>query len=156
MILPYLYILAGCLYGGAAVIRRIYLSRQFSRLPVEEQNAWRDNAAWRALSGRQSASLVFSILFLLSVAVAALGLTSVWGISGSDTFALFALLLLPPFIVGFQATGIWTRVGVFPEEAGVRGGNGAMRFYYVVLITTWAVGVIGSYILGFLSLTTFF
>lgn len=154
--IPFLYIIAGCTYGTAAVVRRIYLSRQFSRLTVEEQDAWRDTAAMRPLGGIQVTSAIFSILLLLSALIAYLGLAGLSGIGDLSGYALLGLVFLPPFVVGFQVPDVWRRKTVFLEEAGLRGGNGAMHFYYVVLITTWAVGVIGSYILGFLSLTTFF
>lgn len=156
---PFLYIIAGCTYGTAAVVRRIYLSRQFSRLTIEEQDAWRDTAAIRPLGGIQVTSAIFSILLLLSALVAYLSLAGLSGVSGIGNlsgYALLGLVSLPPFVVGFQAAGVWRRKTVFLEEAGLRDGNGAMRFYYVVLITTWTVGIIGSYILGFLSLSTFF
>lgn len=157
--IPFLYIIAGCTYGTAAVVRRIYLSRQFSRLTVEEQEAWRDAAAMRPLDGIQVTSAIFSILLLLSALLAYLSLAELPGtpeFGDLGGYALLGLVFLPPFVVGFQVPDVWRRKTVFLEEAGLRGGNGAMRFYYVVLIATWAVGVIGSYILGFLSLTTFF
>lgn len=154
--LPFLYIIAGCAYGSAAIIRRAYLSRQFSLLTVEEQNAWRDSAALRPLSGVQVASAIFSILLLLSALFALLGFTSTANVGNLAGYSLMGLVFLPPFVVGFQAAGVWRRKSAFLEEAGLRGGNGAMRFYYAVLIATWAVGVAGSYVLGFSSLYTFF
>lgn len=153
---PFLYIIAGCTYGVAAVIRRAYLSRQFSRLTIEEQNAWRDSAALRPLAGVQIASAIFSILLLLSALFALLGSTSAANAGDLAGHSLTGLILLPPFVVGFQAAGVWRRKSAFLEEAGLRGGNGAMRFYYAVLIVTWTVGVAGSYVLGFFTLSTFF
>lgn len=153
---PFLYIIAGCTYGVAAVIRRAYLSRQFSRLTIEEQNAWRDSAALRPLAGVQIASAIFSILLLLSALFALLGSTSAANAGDLAGHSLTGLILLPPFVVGFQAAGVWRRKSAFLEEAGLRGGNGAMRFYYTVLIATWVVGIVGSYILGFFTLSTFF
>ena len=168
LFVPFFYIIAGCTYGTAAVIRRAYLSRQFSRLTVEEQNAWRDLAALRPLGGVRAASAIFSILLLLSALIAFLGFIGVETLAGYSLmdlgfagvgdlagYSLIGLVLLPPFVVGFQAAGVWRRKSAFLEEAGLRSGNGAMRFYYAVLIATWAVGVAGSYALGFYMLYTF-
>lgn len=153
---PFLYIIAGCTYGAAAVIRRAYLSRQFSRLTIEEQNAWRDSVALRPLGGVQIASAIFSILLLLSALFALFGFTSAANVGDLAGYSLTGLILLPPFVVGFQAAGVWRRKSAFLEEAGLRGGNVAMRFYYAVLVVTWTVGVAGSYVLGFFSLHTYF
>lgn len=156
LLVPLFYAAVGSIYGTAAVIRRIYLSRQFSRLTVEEQNAWREVASTRQLSGVQITSTVVSVGLLLSALLSFLSLAGALGAYGMAGYVILGLVLLPPFVVGFQVTSVWPRKSVFLQEAGLRGGNTAMRFYYAVLIATWTIGVLGSYILGFFSFATFY
>lgn len=153
VLVPFVYLIAGCLYGTAAVARRAYLSAQFSKLSQEERAEWQDTAASRRLSGVQVASLVVSALFFLSAATALLGYAGNFGLGNNFGFSLIGLVLLPPFIVGFQARAVWKRDNAFLEEAGLRGNTGWMRAYYAVLIPTWLFGVIGSYVVSFLAFT---
>lgn len=153
VLVPFVYLIAGCLYGAAAVARRAYLSAQFSKLSQEEQDGWRDTAANRRFSGGQVTSLVVSALFFLSVVTALLGYIGRVSVGDLAGWALVGLMLLPPFIVGFQARAVWKRDRAFLEEAGLRGNVGWMRAYYAVLIPTWLSGVIGSYIVSFLAFT---
>lgn len=153
VLVPFVYLIAGCLYGTAAVARRVYLSAQFSKLSQGEQDEWRDTAANRRFSGRQVTSLVASALFFLSALTALLGYIGSVNVSGLGGWALVGLMLLPPFIVGFQARAVWKRENAFLEEAGLRGNATWVRAYYAVLIPTWLFGVIGSYVVSFLAFT---
>jgi len=153
VLVPFVYLIAGCIYGTAAVARRAYLSAQFSKLSQEEQNEWRDTAVNRRFSGLQGVSLLVSVLFFLSALTALLGYIGSVNVSGLEDWALVGLMLLPPFIVGSQARAVWKRENAFLEEAGLRGNAGWMRTYYAVLIPTWLLGVIGSYVLSLLVFT---
>ncbi len=147
-ILFIVYLTAGSLYVTAVVVRRAYLSIQFSKLGQEEKKDWRDKAADLRLSGRQRASIVLSILFLLSMLVGSVFDSSTLRYQNLGAWdnlhgiANICLTLLPPFIIGFQARAVWKRDGAFLEEAGVRGNVGWMRAYYAVLISTWLFTVI--------------
>lgn len=142
------YLTAGCLYGTAVVVRRAYLSIQFSKLGQEEKDGWLDKAANLRLSGRQRASIILSVLFLLSMlfvfvfdsVIPKYQDTGAWGYLYA--IANICLALLPPFIIGVQARAVWKRKDAFLEEAGVRGNAGWMRAYYAVLISTWLFAVV--------------
>lgn len=142
------YLAAGCLYGTAVVVRRAYLSIQFSKLGQEEKDGWRDKAANLRLSGRQRASIVLSVLFLLSMLVGFFFDSAIPRYQNTGAWdylhgiANICLTLLPPFIIGVQAHAVWKRKDAFLEEAGVRGNVGWMRAYYAVLISTWLFAVI--------------
>ncbi len=148
VVLVVAYTLGGCVYGTAAVVRRIRFSAQFSKLSEAEKQGWRAAVAERGLNGSQVSSLVVSVFFLLSALVAWTGFTDFSG-GGLALLGLLGLLVLPPLVVGFQARGIWKREYAFAEEAGLRARTAAMKGYYAVLIVTWLIGIIGSYIIAY-------
>lgn len=143
--LPYLYVFAACTYGVAAIIRRLYLRGQFSTLSPGRKAEWISVHASQELGARQIAALVFSVIFLVSSLALYIQLSFPSG-TGLGLFALVGLTITPPFIVGFQWRSVWNIRRVFIEEAMLRGKNMAARWYYGVLIATWAVGVVGSYL----------
>lgn len=152
VILPFIYIFAGCTYGVAAVIRRIYLRAEYTRLPAGERDAI-ITAAPKGLSVRQGVSLSVSLVFLVS------GLyTSFWLFTGNvdngQFGAMLALVVLTPFLVGLQAVAVWKRDASYSEDAQLSAKNIAARLYYTVLIATWAFGIVGSYVVSFTLLTS--
>lgn len=150
--LPFIYLFLGCTYGVAAVIRRIYLRSEFTQLPAEE----RDTLASEAPSGLtplQGMSALTSSLFLAAGLYATLPLLLTGDMDNAGMGALLTLVVITPFLVGFQARGVWSRAASYSEDAQLSTGSVAPRLYYAVLIATWALGIGASYIVSFTALT---